>query len=78
MQSLKNVYRLGIKELWSSGPGSDDAGVDHLHLYLSVYTAATAQPDVLHMAPIAIVDEDQSPLSGRIASAFFHRSLLRR
>ena len=78
MQSLKNVYRLGIKELWSL---ARDPTMLVLIIYtftFSVYTAATAQPDVLHMAPIAIVDEDQSPLSGRIASAFFHRSSLRR
>lgn len=71
MQSLKNVYRLGIKELWSL---ARDPTMLVLIIYtftFSVYTAATAQPDVLHMAPIAIVDEDQSPLSGRIASAFF-------
>lgn len=71
MQSLKNIYRLGIKELWSL---ARDPTMLVLIIYtftFSVYTAATAQPDVLHMAPIAIVDEDQSPLSGRIASAFF-------
>jgi ABC-2 type transport system permease protein len=37
----------------------------------SVYTAATAMPETLHNAPIAIVDEDNSPLSQRIASAFY-------
>ncbi|MBD1552446.1 ABC transporter permease [Pseudomonas typographi] len=71
MQSLKNIYRLGIKELWSL---VRDPTMLVLIIYtftVSVYTAATAQPDVLHMAPIAIVDEDHSPLSGRIASAFF-------
>ncbi|MGQ7864010.1 ABC transporter permease [Pseudomonas sp. 32A] len=71
MQSFKNIYRLGIKELWSL---ARDPTMLVLIIYtftFSVYTAATAQPDVLHMAPIAIVDEDQSPLSGRIASAFF-------
>lgn len=38
---------------------------------VSVYTAATAMPETLHNAPIAIVDEDGSPLSARIASAFY-------
>lgn len=71
MQPLMNIYRLGVKELWSL---LRDPMMLVLIVYtftVSVYTAATAQPDVLHMAPIAIVDEDQSPLSGRIASAFF-------
>jgi ABC-2 type transport system permease protein len=36
-----------------------------------VYTAATAMPETLNNAPIAIVDEDQSPLSLRIASALY-------
>ena len=37
----------------------------------AVYTAATAMPETLHKAPIAIVDEDDSPLSQRIVSAFY-------
>ncbi len=32
-------------------------------------------PETLHHAPIAIVDEDQSPLSQRIASAFYPPAL---
>ena len=68
---LENVYRLGVKELWSLWR-------DPMMLVLMVYTftaaiylAATAMPETLHMAPIAIVDEDDSPLSARIASAFY-------
>jgi ABC-2 type transport system permease protein len=38
---------------------------------VSIYTAATAMPETLQNAPLAIVDEDQSPLSGRIVSAFY-------
>jgi ABC-2 type transport system permease protein len=38
---------------------------------LSVYTRATAMPDTLNKAPIAIVDEDRSPLSTRITTAFY-------
>jgi ABC-2 type transport system permease protein len=37
----------------------------------SVYTAATALPETLHKAPIAVVDEDRSPLSQHITDAFF-------
>ena len=68
---LLNVYRLGVKELWSL---LRDPTMLVLIVYvftLSVYTAATAMPEILHKAPIAIVDEDQSQLSQRIVSAFY-------
>ena len=71
MRRVSNIYRLGVKELWSLIR-------DPMMLVLIVYTftaaiyiAATAMPDSLHKAAIAIVDEDQSPLSARIASAFY-------
>ena len=35
-----------------------------------IYSKATALPETLNRAPIAIVDEDNSPLSWRIADAF--------
>lgn len=38
---------------------------------LSTYTAATAIPETLHKAPIAIVDEDRSQLSTRIIDALY-------
>jgi len=38
---------------------------------LSVYVAATAMPETLNKTSIAIVDEDGSPLSARISSAFY-------
>ena len=68
---LINIYRLGIKELWSL---LRDPTMLVLIVYVftvGVYTAATAMPDTLHNAPIAIVDEDNSPLSQRIISAFY-------
>ena len=68
---LLNVYRLGVKELWSL---LRDPTMLVLIVYvftLSVYAAATAMPEILHKAPIAIVDEDQSQLSQRIVSAFY-------
>lgn len=70
-RSLENIYRLGVKELWSL---ARDPMMIVLIVYmftLAVYTAGTAKPETLHLAPIAIVDEDGSPLSARIASAFF-------
>lgn len=71
MQKLSNVFRLGVKELWSL---ARDPMLLILIVYtftFSIYTAATAMPETLHNAPIAIVDEDASPLSIRIASAFY-------
>ncbi|WP_084656442.1 ABC transporter permease [Pandoraea norimbergensis] len=68
---LANIYRLGVKELWSL---VRDPMMLVLIIYTftaSVYSSATAQPDTLHLAPIAIVDEDASPLSARIVSAFY-------
>lgn len=68
---LLNIFRLGVKELWSL---LRDPMMLVLIVYVftaGVYTAATAMPDTLHNAPIAIVDEDDSPLSQRIISAFY-------
>ena len=67
---LDNIYRLGVKELWSLWR---DPVMLVLIVYvftLAVYSAASSMPETLHNAPIAIVDEDQSPLSQRIVSAF--------
>jgi ABC-2 type transport system permease protein len=71
MPRVSNIYRLGIKELWSLAR-------DPIMLILiaycftgEIYVAATAMPETLHHAPIAIVDEDASPLSAPIASAFY-------
>ena len=69
--SVANIYRLGIKELWSL---VRDPMMLVLIVYtftVSIYIAATAMPESLHNAPIAIVDEDGSPLSARIISSFY-------
>lgn len=66
-----NILHLGVKELWGL---ARDPMMMVLILYeftVSVYTGATAAPETLNQAPIAIVDEDQSPLSARITSAFY-------
>ena len=69
-RKFENIYRLGVKELWSLWR---DPVMLVLIVYvftLAVYTAASAMPETLNNAPIAIVDEDHSPLSQRIVSAF--------
>lgn len=68
---LANILHLGVKELRSL---SRDPMMLVLIVYaftFSVYTGTTAMPESLHKAPIAIVDEDQSPLSTRIVTAFY-------
>lgn len=66
-----NILHLGIKELRSLVRDPIMLVLIVYAFTLSVYTAATAMPETLNKAPIAIVDEDRSPLSGRIASAFY-------
>ena len=71
MRSLKNIFRLGLKELWSL---IRDPAMLVLIVYIftaAIYVAATALPDSINMASIAVVDEDRSPLSLRISSAFY-------
>ena len=69
--SIANIWRLGIKELWSL---VRDPMMLVLIVYIftvSIYVAATAMPESLHKAAIAIVDEDDSPLSARIVASFY-------
>ena len=68
---LDNIYRLGLKELKS-------LWADKVLLILicwafsgAIYTAATGASQELRNAPVAVVDEDQSPLSRRIVGAFY-------
>ena len=71
LRSLMNIWRLGVKELWSLWRDPVMLVLIVYSFTLSVYTAASAMPETLHKAPIAIVDEDLSPLSARITSAFY-------
>lgn len=71
MRHLANIYRLGVKELWSLLRDPTMLVLIAWTFTFSVYTAATAIPETLQNAPIAIIDQDHSPLSGRIASAFY-------
>lgn len=67
---VSNVLNLGVKELRGL---QRDPMLLLLILYAftaAIYTAASAMPETLNKAPIAIVDEDRSPLSTRIAGAF--------
>lgn len=65
-----NIVHLGIKELRGFVRDPVLLGLIVYAFTLAIYAAAQAIPDVLHNAPIAIVDEDDSPLSRRIVDAF--------
>lgn len=65
-----HILHLGVKELWSLARDPIMLVLIAYAFTLDVYSAATGVPDTLHKAPIAIVDEDQSPLSNRIVTAF--------
>lgn len=71
LRHLANIYRLGVKELWSLWRDRTMLVLIVYTFTVAIYTAGTAMPETLHHAPIAIVDEDGSTLSARIASAFF-------
>ncbi len=68
---LANIYRLGIKELWSLARDPAMVVLIAVNFTFMVYISATGLPETLHKAPIAIVDEDVSPLSTRIIAAFY-------
>ena len=71
MRTIANIYRLGVKELWSL---ARDPAMIILIIYVftgAIYIAADAVPESVHMATVAIVDEDDSPLSNRIAMSLF-------
>ena len=71
MFRTNNVFRLGVKELWSLLRDPMMLVLIAYTFSLSIYVAATAMPESLHNAPIAIVDEDGSPLSARIVASFY-------
>lgn len=71
MRAIRNIFNLGIKELRSLLRDPIMLVLIVWAFTLSIYTAATAIPETLHKAPIAIVDEDQSSLSLRISDAFY-------
>lgn len=71
MRRVANIYRLGVKELWSLARDPMMLVLIAYTFTVAIYTAATAMPETLHRCAIAIVDEDGSPLSARLAAAFY-------
>jgi len=70
MRHLKNIFRLGRKELWSLVRDPMLLLLIFFVFTVQIYTSATSMPETLSGTPIAIVDEDNTPLSARISSAF--------
>ncbi len=66
-----NIFHLGIKELRSLARDPIMLVLIVYSFTFAVYTGATAVPETLNKAAIAIVDEDRSPLSARIIDAFY-------
>jgi len=66
-----NVYRLGIKELRSLWRDKVLLCIILWAFTGGIYVVAKATSQELHNAPIAVVDEDRSVLSGRIVQAFY-------
>ncbi|WP_378941057.1 ABC transporter permease [Mesorhizobium sp. ANAO-SY3R2] len=71
MRSVANILNLGVKELRGLGRDPLLLLLIAYAFTVSVYTGASATPETLNKAAIAIVDEDRSPLSARITSAFY-------
>jgi len=68
---LTNTIQLGIKELRGLARDLMLLALIAYAFSLSVYTASRAMPETLNRAAIAIVDEDQSPVSSRIITALY-------
>ncbi|WP_295135012.1 ABC transporter permease [uncultured Reyranella sp.] len=66
-----NILLLGLKELRGLARDPAMLALIVFAFTFSIYSASTAMPEQLNKAAIAIVDEDRSPLSARIADAFF-------
>jgi len=71
LPNLSNVFRLGLKELCSLWADKTLLVLICWAFSGAIYTAATGVSQELRNAPIAIVDEDHSPLSERLADAFY-------
>lgn len=70
MQSLVNIWHLGIKELRSLWQDKVLLAFVLFAFTFLVYIAGSAASLEINKAPVAVVDEDQTVLSGRIVSAF--------
>ncbi|SKA16493.1 ABC transporter permease [Consotaella salsifontis] len=68
--SFANIWHLGVKELRSLARDPMMLVLVVFAFTVSIYLSATAMPETMNRATIAILDEDQSQLSMRIVDAF--------
>lgn len=71
MTILMNIFHLGIKEFRSLYRDPAMLMLIAFAFSFDIYIAAKGQPETLQSAPVAIVDEDQTPLSMRIADSLY-------
>lgn len=69
--SWTNIFRLGLKELRSLAADKVLLGLIVWAFSGAIYEAATGSSQQVNNAPVAIVDEDVSPLSTRLADALY-------
>ncbi|KAB2921354.1 MAG: ABC transporter permease, partial [Dechloromonas sp.] len=69
--SFANILHLGLKELRSLLADKVLLGLIVWAFSGAIYEAATGVSQQLNNAPVAIVDEDVSPLSRRLAGALY-------
>ena len=70
MKGLNHIFRLGVKELRSLWADKVLLIILLVAFTVLVYSGAKGTSRELHNAPIAVVDQDRSPLSERIVGAF--------
>ena len=71
MRTLKNIIYLGMKELRSLMWDKAMLALIVFAFTVSIYSSATVTSGSLHLAPIAIADQDRSQLSERIINSFY-------
>ncbi|MEO3472898.1 ABC transporter permease [Roseomonas sp. CAU 1739] len=71
-----NILNLGVKELRSLLRDPVMLVLIAYSFTIAIHAGATAMPETLNRAAIAIVDEDRSPLSARIIGAFYPPNFL--
>jgi ABC-2 type transport system permease protein len=71
MRTIQNILWLGLKELRSLVSDAVLVGFVVFAFTWTVYSQATGTSNEVNNASIAFADEDGSPLSGELASAFF-------
>ena len=71
MNTLANIFHLGIKEFRSLYRDPAMLALIAFAFSIGIYSAARSQPETLQSAPIAIVDEDRTPLSTRVTDSLY-------